>query len=63
MIYHVLTAEVNGSLKTALVCAEEMETADPADYLVGSVRNPEDHRTVEISGPAEHMIPDYVIEG
>lgn len=59
----VVTAEVNGSLKTGLI-DEDMfkEDPDPSSYFSPSAENAEQHGTVDISGPAEHMIPDYVIE-
>lgn len=60
--YIVITAEVNGSLKTGLVVKEEF-SGDPSEYFVGSAENAEAHGEVEISGEAAHMIPDCVVEG
>ena len=62
--YYVITAEVLGEIKTGLVDKEEFEAdgSDPSFYFPSNARVPEVHGTVEISGPAEHMIPTSVVE-
>ena len=60
--YVVITAEINGSLKTGIIHEDEF-SGDASDYFVGSAVNAQAHGEVDISGEAEHMIPDYVVEG
>ena len=59
--YYVITAEVQGSLKTGLVSEDEFEN-NPEDFFVPSARNVEVHGTVNISGEAEHMLPGCIVE-
>ena len=61
--FHVITAEVNESLKTALITEEELEGNNLEDYFPYEAKNIEAHGTVEIEGVAEDMIPDYLVEG
>ena len=58
----VLTGEVHGALKTALVEEDTFE-GNPEDYFIPSAENVEKHGTIQISGEAEHMIPDDLVEG
>ena len=60
--YHVLTAEVNGSLKTALVDKDAYGDCPIEDFFVHDAADVTDHGTVEIDGPAEHMLPDTIVE-
>ena len=62
--YHVLTAMVNGSLKTGLIEKGDFKFtgSDAAGYFVNDATEVQDHGTVDISGPAESMIPDCVVE-
>jgi hypothetical protein len=60
--YHVLTAMVRGSLKTGLIDKDDFKESIAADYFVDGATEIEDHGTVDISGPAENMIPDWLIE-
>ena len=61
MIYKVLVgAGRQGSLKTILVEEKTFnaEGGDPSDYFTSDVMDIKDCGTVEITGPAEHMVPD-----
>lgn len=60
--YVVITAMINGSLKTGLV-DEDVFEGSAADFFPPNAEDVCSHGTVEISGEAEHMIPDYVVEG
>lgn len=60
--YVVITAEVNGSLKTGLVSEDDFD-GDAAQYFLPGARDVEVHGTVDISGEADSMLPDYLIEG
>jgi hypothetical protein len=61
MTYIVLVgAGKHGSVKTILVEEETFnaEGANPADYFTSDVMGIKNYGTVEISGSAEHMVPD-----
>lgn len=65
MTYYVITAEVHGELKTGLVeeNAFEEEGKDASAFFLHGAMNPSVHGTVEISGEAEHMLTDVIVEG
>ena len=57
--YFVLLATLQGSIKTVLVDKESYE-GDPAAYFRHGATDVGNHGEVEISGPAEDMVPDIV---
>lgn len=64
MKYHVITAVVNGSLKTGLVSGDEwVECPEAGDYFPYGASEVCYCGIVDIEGDAECSLPGYLIEG
>ncbi len=62
MIYRILIGSklpVPGTVITVLVEEEtfDAEGSDSSDYFSSDIMDIKDYGTVDISGPAEHMVP------